>query len=190
MAVGERMVMPRAVHGTTTPHRGKTHEIIWFWHLISLILTKPGWYFNTVFILWKFSENVKSKKNSKKICSKYSCVDIWKMKTGHFPSSNKLSLVGLAASGGMAVIAGVFKLVIIMDQTGIQTTLWASRTPTLPQHCRDQWHHTGTRSKYQQAALCRYCKANLVKKFGLSVVYYGQSTIVLLPLCVYAGARV
>ena len=51
-----------------------------------------------------------------------------------------VSFVGLAASGGMAVIAGVFKLVIIMDQTGIQTTLWASRTPTLPQHCRDQWH--------------------------------------------------
>ena len=100
-----------------------------------------------------------------------------------------VSFVCLAASGGMAVIAGVFKLVIIMDQTGIQTTLWASRTPTLPQRIAAT-SGTATRSKYQQAPLCRYCKANLVKTFGLFVVYYGQSTIVLLPLCVYASARV
>ena len=78
--------------------------------------------------------------------------------------------VCLAASGGMAVIAGVFKLVIIMDQTGIQTTLWASRTPTLPQRIAAT-SGTATRLKYHQAALCRYCKANLVKKFGLFAVY-------------------
>ena len=118
--------------------------------------------------------------NIKNKTLRYFCVDIWTLKTGHFPSSNKLSLVGLAASGGMAVIAGVFKLVIIMDQTGIQTTLWASRTSTLPQHCIAATIGMGTRLKYLQAPLCRYCKANLVKTFGSFVVYYGQSTIVLL----------
>ena len=115
------------------------------------------------------------------------CIDIWKVKTGHFPSSNKLSLLLVYQRGGMAVIAGVFKLVIIMDQTGIQTTLWASWAPTLPHHCRDQCH--GHPIKISTGRLCRYCKANLVKKFGWFVVYY-KSIIVLLPLCVYAGAWV